>query len=261
MVQQLLPFLPNTLPTAAAALACVAAVAAGLFLWLLGGVWGRGIVALLAVALGGWLGMMLPRWYFWPINSMALATLGAVALGVGAFAVPRIGVGLLLGAVLAAWAGVGVWINLSGDQPFAWRQDWETSNWTLPQHAQDVWQRMPQTVQRPAPYAAATGLISGLAIALLWPRLSRALCFSVTGTSVFLIAGLILIGARRPDWLLLIPPQAQVQLAVLGVMVLAGVVVQWQFIPARKTQSDVGSDRPVQQAGPAAQRPVGLSVM
>src|SRR5689334_19006424 len=127
MVQQLLPFLPQALPTAAAALLCVTAVAVGLFLWLLGGVWARGIVTLIGVALGGWLGMMLPRWYYWPVNSMALATLGAVALGVAAFGVPRISVGLLLGVVLATWAGVGVWINLSGDQPFAWRQDWETN--------------------------------------------------------------------------------------------------------------------------------------
>jgi hypothetical protein len=271
MVQELLPFLPQTLSTAAVA-ACAAGVVVGLFLWLLGGVWSRGIVTLLAVALGGWLGTMLPRWYFWPINSMSLAVLGAVGLGVFAFAAPRVWVGLLLGTVLALWAGLGVWMNLGGgDQPFPWRQDWEVREMTPPQHAADLWQRLPEPVQRAAPFAAATALISALAIALLWPRLVRALAFSLGGVTLAFAGALLLLTARRPGWLELVPTQTQVQAAVLAVMALAGLVVQWQFIPSRRppvppsdetAPDETGPDTPAEPGrGGGGSRPVGMSVM
>jgi hypothetical protein len=267
MVQALVPFLPQTLTSAGLA-ACVAGLVAGLFLWLLGGVWSRGVVTLMAVALGAWLGMMLPRWTLWPINSMSLAVLGAVGLGVFAFAVPRLWVGLLLGVVLSLWAGLGVWMSMGGDQPFPLRQDYEVQDLTLPQHASDVWQRLPEPVQRAAPFGAATALISSLAIALLWPRLLRAVCFSVTGVTIAFACALLLVSVRRPDWLLLVPTQSAVQAAVLGVMELAGLVVQWQFIPSKQTIAApaTGEETGEQRAerpggGGGGGRPMGFSVM
>ena len=70
MIQELLPFLPPALTTGQAAI-CVALLLLGVFLWLAGAVWSRGILALIAVAGGGLLGMMLPRWQNWPLNTMS----------------------------------------------------------------------------------------------------------------------------------------------------------------------------------------------
>ena len=57
MVQELLPFLPQALTTEQAAM-CVAAIAVAAFLWMAGAVWSRGLLTLVAVALGGTLGMV-----------------------------------------------------------------------------------------------------------------------------------------------------------------------------------------------------------
>ena len=65
MVQELLPFIPQAISDELAA-ACVVAMCAGAFLWLCGASWSRGIVALLGVAIGGFLGMLLPRMFEWP---------------------------------------------------------------------------------------------------------------------------------------------------------------------------------------------------
>jgi hypothetical protein len=263
MVEDLLPYFPQAM-TMASVCACVAVLAAGVMLWLVGGVWARGIVTLVAVTLGGWLGMMLPRWYIWPVNSMSLSVLGAVGLGVCAFAVPRVWVGVVLGAVLAGWASLAAWMTCRGDAGFAYRSEWEVQNLTLPQHLVDIWGRLPETVTRVAPYAAAAGMVSGLAIALLWPRLSRALAFSAAGVTVTFVSLLMVVTTRRPDWLLLVPTQTEIQAAVLGVMALAGVVIQWQVIPvAKKDRAGAGAagcemERrlDMQPSQPHAQHPV-----
>src|SRR4051812_49571744 len=113
MVQELLPYLPKAISGELAA-ACVIALAAGLFLWACGAAWSRGLLTLFAVAIGGTLGMLLPRWQDWAINTMALSVLGAVFFGVSAFILPRLWVGLSLGVVLCAWVGLAVWMNFNG---------------------------------------------------------------------------------------------------------------------------------------------------
>ena len=117
MVQELLPIFPQSIGTALV-ICCFVALGLGLALWLAGAVWSRAIVTLVAVAMGGSAGMLLPRWYIWPVNSPSTAVLGAVIFGVLAFVLPRLFVGLMLGFVLAVWATVGTWIGLRGDAPF-----------------------------------------------------------------------------------------------------------------------------------------------
>lgn len=243
MVQQLLNILPEALRTPHAAI-CIALLMAGLILWLVGAAWGRAILTLIAVALGGLLGMLVPRWQMWPINSMSAAVLGAVALGVSAFLVERVWSGLLLGAVLVAWTTLGVWMNLGGDQPFQFRTAEEVQHLTPPQHARDVWDRLSEPVRRVLPYAAATAFVSAIAIALLWPRVAKVLAFSTLGVTIIFLSALTLVASRRPDWLLLVPEQSSIQAAVLGVMALLGAVVQWQLLPSRKAAAVQGEQAP-----------------
>ena len=243
MVQQLLNILPEALRTPHAAV-CIALLVAGLILWLVGAAWGRAILTLIAVALGGVLGILVPRWQMWPINSMSAAVLGAVGLGVSAFMVERVWSGLLLGVVLVAWTSLGVWMNLGGDQPFQFRSAEEVQYLTPPQHARDVWDRLPEPVRRVWPYAAATALISAMAIALLWPGVAKVSAFSTLGVTIVFLSALVLVASRRPDWLLLVPEQSSIQAAVLGVMALLGAVVQWQLLPSRKAAAAQGEQAP-----------------
>src|SRR5436305_12059060 len=98
MVQELLPMLPQSIDTTMMVV-CIIGVIVGWVLWAVGAVWSRAVVTLIAVAVGGAAGMLLPRWYIWPVNSMSTAVLGAVLLGVLAFVIPRLFVGLTLGIV------------------------------------------------------------------------------------------------------------------------------------------------------------------
>ena len=233
MVQELLPFLPQALTTSQAA-SCVAAIVVGVFLWMAGGVWSRGILTLAAVALGGTLGMLLPRWQNWPLNSMAASVLGAVILGLSAFALSRLWVGMTLGVVLSAWVMLALWMTLRGGANWPWREQWEVANMTLPDHLRDMWARLPDTVRKPLPYGAGTAMISALGLSLLFPRLGRATCFSVTGVTILFLAALTLVASRRPDWLMYVPPRVDVQAGILGGLALIGIVLQWQFLPSRR---------------------------
>src|SRR5687767_2501779 len=145
MVQELLPYFPDAL-TPPQAIICLLMLLAGVVLWLAGSVWSRGLVTLIAVALGAILGMYVPRWQNWPINSMALAVLGAVGFGVSAYLVERLWMGLTLGVILAAWAALGTWIH---QRPFdfVWqtREDWQVQHMTPPEQARDFYIRLPRS--------------------------------------------------------------------------------------------------------------------
>ena len=241
MVQELLPFLPQALTTMQAGL-CVGLILVGAFLWIAGAVWSRGILTLLAVGAGGVLGMMLPRWQNWPINENATAVLGAVILGVCAFTLSRLFVGLLLGVVMCGWVMLTAWMMLRGGANWHWREPWEAAAMTLPQHLQDIWFRLPDPVRNPLPYGAGTAMISALGLSLLFPRLGRVICFSMTGVTTLLVAALTLIGARRPDWVQYIPTAVDIQAAILGAAVLTGMLLQWQFLPSKRDAKAAARD-------------------
>jgi hypothetical protein len=242
MVQELLPFLPPALTTEQAAI-CVALLLLGVFLWTAGAVWSRGILSLIAVASGGLLGMTLPRWGNWPLNDNAAAVLGAVILGVLAFTLSRLFVGLLLGIVMSGWVALAAWMTLRGGANWPWRDAWEVSNMTLPQHLVDMWSRLPDPVRKPLPYGAGTAMVSALGLCLLFPRLGRVVCFSVTGMTVLFLAALTLTASRRPDWIAQIPPAVDIQTGVLGVLVLIGMLLQWQFLPHKRDIVDAREEQ------------------
>jgi len=252
MVQELLPILPQGLNASHAGV-CIALMGVGLFLWLIGAVWGRALVTLLAVGLGATAGMLVPRWQLWPINPMAVAVAGAVVFGVSAFLVERLWCGLLLAIVLVAWTTLGVWMNFRGDQPMPQRTEWELAAMTPPQRARDLFERSPATVQRVLPFAAATAAISALALALLWPRLAKVSAFSLLGVTMLFAASLALVATRRPDWLLLVPEQVSIQAAVLAVLALLGIVLQWQLLPGPRAKGEK-SEEDEEQAEAERQR-------
>lgn len=242
MLQDVLLILPQSLSPAGVA-ACAAGALAGLILWLAGATWSRWVVTLLAVAAGGFAGTMLPRWYLWPVNSMSLAVLGAVVLGVLAFVGQRASAGLVLGLVLVAWASLGTWAGMRGAETIQPRQDWEVAHLTAPQHAQDVWQRLPRPVAKVLPYSAATAMISGLCVTLLWPRVGRVLMGSALGITTLLLCALSLLQTQRPAWLVHVPAELPVQTGILAGAAVLGALVQWQLLPAKKEAPPTDHER------------------
>lgn len=233
MVQELLPLFPQTLSDPQA-LACLLGLFAGVLLWLSGSRWSRGLVTLVAVTLGALLGMYVPRWQLWPINSMALAVLGAVGFGLSAYLVERLWMGLTLGFIVACWAALGAWMHLRPvDFVFPPREGWQVQHLTPPEHARHLFIRLPAEVQEVLPYAAATAMLSGLAVALLWPRLGRAIGMSMIGVTITLGFGLALVMTRRPDWLMHIPAPPLSQAGLVTGMVMVGLLAQWPFIRSR----------------------------
>src|SRR5687768_9084266 len=94
----------------AALIFAVGGATLGAGLWLLGARYSRAMIALLAVAIGGLLGVTLPRWYGLTISTQATAVGGAVVLGLSGWLLHRVWVGLGLGLVFAAWAALGTWV-------------------------------------------------------------------------------------------------------------------------------------------------------
>lgn len=246
MVQELLPILPPELTNPQAALGLVI-VGAGLFLWFMGAARSRAILTLLAVALGATLGMLVPRWQMWPINSMSTAVLGAVGLGISAFLIERLWAGIVLALVLVSWTSMAVWMHFGGDEPLVLQPEWGIQTATPPQQARALWDALPPTVRRVLPFASATAVISAFSLTLLWPRAANLFAFSMLGVTILFVAGLALVTARHPEWLDLIPIQSSVQAAVLGAMVLLGVVMQWQFVAPRPPRNDSDRATPAEQ--------------
>lgn len=240
MVQELLPFFPQTL-TSAQALFCLLGLVAGLFLWVSGAVWSRGLVTLVAVTLGALLGMYVPRWQLWPINSMALAVLGAVGFGLSAYLVERLWMGLTFGFVLACWAALGTWVQQRpADFVYPQREAWQLQHMTPPEHARDLFIRLPAEVRDVLPYAAGTAMLSGLAVALLWPRLGRAVGMSTAGVTMVLGFALALVMTRRPAWLAHVPAPPLTQAGIAAGMVMVGLLGQWPFLRRRDGKQDDG---------------------
>jgi hypothetical protein len=97
------------------------------------------------------------------------------------------------------------------------------------------------------PYAAATAMISGLCVTLLWPRFGRTMMGSTLGLSVILICALTLVLCERSTWLKFVPIDAVIQVAVLGGLTLLGMLVQWQLLPGRKDVRAIEQQRQQEQ--------------
>jgi hypothetical protein len=175
---------------------------------------------------------------------MAGAVLGAVILGLSAFTLSRLWIGLLLGVMLSAWVALALWMTLRGGATWPWREQWEVANMTFPEHLRDIWSRLPDTIRKPLPYGAGTAMISALGLSLLFPRLGRVTCFAVTGVTMLFAATLTLAASRRPDWIEQVPPRADMQAAVLVGLVLIGMLLQWQFLPSRRHLARATPQRP-----------------
>jgi hypothetical protein len=233
MLQELLPLLPREIGTFAVAVAMTGTLI-GAGLWLVGARFSRSLITLLLVTIGGWVGLYLPRYFSWPVDGWAPALGLALLLGAGGFFLHRFWVGVGLGLVLAAWAAVAVWVLCRGDG--IWSLPKYVPDTSVVDYAKDLWQSIPLGVQRYLPFGCAIGLVSGLAAALLWPRIGVVMLYSTAGVSMLVGLGLCAMNCARPQWIGSLPAKSSSQLITLLSMVAFGAILQWRIAPSRKAK-------------------------
>jgi hypothetical protein len=208
----------------------------GFLLWLMGARYSRQIVTLCGVAIGTLVGKHLPE--IAPRVNLAPAVLavgGALLLGVTAFLTHRLWVGVLLGSMLAVWTSLGTWIAFRGQQ--SWSQPVWDADMSLRQFSTGLWSVLPPDVTRVLPWAAGAAMVSGLAMALLWPRIAAALNWSIAGASMWLMVALAALCFVKPDLLGRLPTQTPMQIAALAAIVLFGTGVQWKLSRPARTKA------------------------
>jgi hypothetical protein len=227
-----LPTLPQGFEEATgryALLVAFAGTAVGAVLWLAGSRFSRSLVTLLAVSLGAVLGMHAPKWFGWSVDSMGVAFVGALALGLTGYLLHTTWIGLALSLVLALWMGVAAWLTVGGGAPLQWPAvDLQANVEVI---LSDVWRSLPGDLPRVMPLAIAAALATGIAITVWSPKLGRVLTYAMVGLSVLVVMGVTAMRMSRPDWLVMLPRSFPTQAAVLLGMVLVGVLIQWRLTP------------------------------
>jgi hypothetical protein len=250
MLRDLFQLLPRNAGSATAVLATLGAVA-GLVLWLAGARFSRTLMALVAVAAGAAIGSALPRWCGWQISGMGPAVGLAVVLGVSGFVLHRVWVGMGLGAVLAFWASLAVWLLMRGGQSFDWPNPDHYASLIGWLHG--VWLSMPPEPARVMPYAAAAAAVTGLAMTILWPRFSTLLAWSLIGVSMLVGLGSAVVDYLQPQWIRAIPPQTWAQCLILAMLIAVGLLVQWRT--EMLSTSEAGGDDSKKPAKQKNQKP------
>lgn len=231
MVQELVDLLPRE-TGALGHFVAIAGTLLGAVLWVLGARFSRMIVTLTGVCIGGSMGMYLPKWFGWDISGAAVAVGAALALGLSGFLLHRLWLGACLGSALACWAALGCWVAFRGGANMVWpvvSPDAQASGFA--EYLQAVWQSLPADVARVLPYACAAALVSGLAMSIIWPKLTLALGWSTVGATMLTWMGAAAVEFFRPQWLDYVPPAAWAQWTIVGLMVALGAIIQWQLGP------------------------------
>ena len=236
-----LPTLPQGFEEATgryALLVAFAGTAVGTVLWLAGSRFSRPLVTLLAVSLGAVLGVHAPRWFGWSVDSMGVAFVGALALGLSGYLLHTTWVGVALSLVLALWMGVAAWLTVGGGAPLQWPAVNLSANVEVV--LSDVWNSLPGDLPRVMPLAVAGALVGGVAITVLSPKLGRVLTYTMVGSSLLVVMGVTAMRMSRPDWLVVLPRSFPTQAVVLLAMVLVGVLIQWRLTPVGRIGSAGG---------------------
>jgi hypothetical protein len=226
MFQQLLPLLPREPGSLTLAVASIGSLLGGA-MWLAGARFSRPVLTLTAVALGTAIGKKLPLWCGWSIDEMGPAVGAAVILGVSAFALHRLWVGLWLGAVLACWAALATWLMFNHDAGWIW-PPFDASA-TLPRYLSGVWHQLPQDVAKYLPIACGIAMLCGSAAGILWPRLGLVLLWSSAGVTLLIANAMSAMQRFSPGIFHRLPKQNWAQLGALGVLVAAGALWQWHI--------------------------------
>jgi hypothetical protein len=244
MVHQYFALLPDAASATTVVVLWVVA-ACGAVVWAIGAKVSRPLITLTTVLLGASIGMQMPRWFGWDISGAGPAVGMAVVLGVTGFAVQGGWLGALLGLTLAVWAAFVTWVCVGEAQSMSMPVVNEFT--TMASFFQEWWYQLPPPVAKFLPYTTAAAMVTGLALAILWTRLTTVLAWSLTGATLLVACGLAATQFARPHWLDGRVPGVPLQIGIMVLIVLTGALVQWKLTaraaPAARPKSDT-SERP-----------------
>jgi hypothetical protein len=228
MVQELINLLPPDPGSVGLAIAIIGSII-GAGIWLLGARYSRTIITLLTVLVGAAVGVNLPRWFGWEISGAGPAVGAALLLGVTGYALHGMWVGIGLGTVLSSWATLACWIAFRNGAAWSWPPI--EGDTTAASYLSAVWQGLPADVTRILPYACATAMVSGIAMAIIWPKVSLVVGWSMAGATLLAGMGLAAVNFGQPQWLGRVPSPLWAQMTLLTCMVMIGSLVQWKLGP------------------------------
>lgn len=228
VVQELVYILPQDAGTMGLIVAAAGSLT-GAAIWLMGARFSRTIITLLTVLLGASIGLHLPQWFGWQISGAGPAVGIALLLGVTGYVLHGMWVGIGLGTVLASWAAMACWMALRHGVAWTWPE--YPKGATVAWYLAEIWHSMPPDVTRILPYACGTALVSGLASAIIWPKTSLIVGWSMAGATLLLGMGVAAADYSRPNLLAHVPPQPWAQLGALALVVFIGALIQWKLGP------------------------------
>jgi hypothetical protein len=228
MFQELLALLPKDAPPHAVPIGIAVAIA-GVMLWLIAAKYSRYFIALLTVALGAVIGMHLPQWFGWSVPGAGTAVGAAVVLGVTGFVLHGLWIGLGLGICCSLWVTLVLWMIMRNGQTWIWPAI--TPETTTVSYARECWSLLPPSMAHILPIGAAASVITALAMAIIWPRLTTALKWSLTGLTMALFGALVACNYWRPELLAQLPTATPVQVAILAGLLGIGAGIQWKIAP------------------------------
>jgi hypothetical protein len=231
VLPELVKLLPPSDEAGTVTLMVAGAVAfVGAALWLMGVKFSRFVVTLLTVLLGACVGMQVPKWFGWQISGAGPAVGGAVVLGVSGFVLHRMWVGIGLGLTLSIWAALITWLVMHDSRAgWTWPNPEATDSlWT---YLRISWALVPAEMARIIPFASATALVSGVASAILWPKLTTVLCWSALGATLLCAGAVAATHYADKPWLNQLPSGAWAQAAIFAGVVACGTALQWKLAP------------------------------
>lgn len=242
MFSQLLMLMPEALLGRSPQWA-LAGAAVGVLLWATGGTFSRYLTTLVAVAIGTSIGMRLPSWLGWQIDGMGTGVAGALLLGLSGYLLHRTWIGLWLALILVVWSGVGVWLALGHGENLPLPQ-WHGN---LRDTFAALWQSLPTSLNPKLPLACAAALTLSVLSNVFCPKFSRCITYSLIGTTLAVVMGLIVVQGGQGAWLGALAPQMPVQVVLLLGVVALGTGIQWWLLPESPV---VDRKAVVRRAGP-----------
>lgn len=215
----------------------LAGLALGVLLWAVGGVFSRYITTLVAVAVGTSIGLRIPSWLGWQIDGMGTGVAGALLFGLSGYLLHRTWIAGWLAGILMLWSGTAVWMALGQGASLPMPQ-WHGN---LRDSFAALWQSLPSSLNPRLPLACAAAFAASLLTSVFCPKFSKCVAYSLTGTTLSIAMGLIVVRNTQPPWLDAISPQIPAQLAALLGVVALGAGIQWWLLP----ESPVADRKPV----------------
>ncbi|HEX4797350.1 MAG TPA: hypothetical protein VH370_26385 [Humisphaera sp.] len=240
MLRELLILLPHGLADRSLVLWLAVSVA-GLALATVGGRYSRSLLTLAAVAVGATIGKHFPAWMEWAIDSMGTAFCGAIVLGLIAFFMHRVAVGILLSILLSGYASALIWVTRAGG--VSWTMPPMDPSISVPANLGIIWRSLPPSLNPSLPFAIMLAASTGLTIAFLWQRGSRILFHSFLGAAALIFAVPAIVQKQWPGAVDRISPSPWLELGIFFGFIVLSSVIQWLFMPKVARQDSPASEK------------------